>query len=207
MEGRMRRFLALGDSYTIGEGVDPADRWPSQLHASLTASGIEIAEPEVIAQTGWATDQLQAAIKASDPTGPYDLVSLLIGANNQYQGRLLGEYRAQFRKLVDTALKLAGGRPKRLLILSIPDWSVTPFAEGRDRAATSAQLDKFNDVSRKEAAERWARYVDITPASRTYGHLPEYLAPDGLHPSGRMYAEWARLVEPEALKGLGIATG
>jgi lysophospholipase L1-like esterase len=207
MEGRLRRFLALGDSYTIGEGVDPADRWPSQLHASLTASGIEIAEPEVIAQTGWATDDLQAAIKASDPPGPYDLVSLLIGANNQYQGRLLGEYRAQFRKLVDTALKLAGGRPKRLLILSMPDWSVTPFAEGRDRAATAVQLDKFNDVSRKEAAERWARYVDITTVSRKYGHLPEYLAADGLHPSGRMYAEWARLVEPEALKGLGIATG
>jgi lysophospholipase L1-like esterase len=207
MEGRVRRFLALGDSYTIGEGVDPADRWPSQLHASLTASGIEIAEPELIAQTGWATDELQAAIKSIDPKGPYDLVSLLIGVNNQFRGRLLGEYRAQFRKLVDTALKLAGGRPKRLLILSIPDWSVTPFAEDRDRAATATQLDKFNDVSRKEAAERWARYIDVTTVSRKYGHLPEYLALDGLHPSGRMYAEWARLVEPEALKGLGIATG
>jgi lysophospholipase L1-like esterase len=207
MEGRVRRFLALGDSYTIGEGVDPADRWPSRLHASLTTSGIEIGEPEIIAQTGWATDELQAAIKAADPTGPYDLVSLLIGVNNQFRGRLLGEFRAQFRKLVDTALKLAGGRPKRLLILSIPDWSVTPFAEDRDRAATAAQLDKFNDVCRKEAAERWARYVDITAVSRKYGHLPEYLTSDGLHPSGRMYAEWARLVEPEALKGLGIATG
>lgn len=206
MEGRMRRFLALGDSYTIGEGVDPADRWPSQLHASFTASGIEIAEPEIIAQTGWATDDLLAAIKAQDPTGPYDLVSLLIGVNNQYQGRLLGEYRAQFRKLVDAALKLAGGRPKRLLILSIPDWGVTPYAEGRDRAMIATQVDKFNDVSRKEAAERWARYVDITGVSRKHGALPEYLAGDGLHPSGRMYAEWARLVEPEALKGIGIAT-
>ena len=207
MEGRMRRFLALGDSYTIGEGVDPDDRWPSLLHASLTASGIEIAEPQIIAETGWTTDELQAAIKAADPRGPYDLVSLLIGVNNQYRGRLLGEYRAQFRKLVDTALKLAGGRPKRVLILSIPDWSVTPFAEGRDRTAIATQVDRFNDVSRKEAAERWARYVDVTTVSRKHGHLPEYLTTDGLHPSARMYAEWARLVEPEALKGLGIATG
>lgn len=202
----MRRFLALGDSYTIGEGVAPADRWPSQLVASLTASGIEIAEPEIIAQTGWTTDELQAAIKAAAPAGPYELVSLLIGVNNQYRGRLLGEYRAQFVKLLESAIRLAG-KPKRVLVLSIPDWSVTPFAEGRDRTAIAAQIDRFNEVNRKETAERWARYVDVSPVSRKFGHLPEFLASDGLHPSRRMYAEWARLTEPAALKALGIATG
>lgn len=202
----MRRFLALGDSYTIGEGVAPAERWPAQLVASLTASGIEIEEPEIIARTGWTTDELQSAIKAAAPTGPYELVSLLIGVNNQFRGRLLGEYRAQFVKLLESAIRLAG-KPKRVLVLSIPDWSVTPFAEGRDRAAIAAQIDRFNDVNRKETAERWAGYVDVTPASRKFGHLPEFLGADGLHPSGRMYAEWARLVEPAALRALGIATG
>lgn len=202
----MRRFLALGDSYTIGEAVAPTESWPAQLVASLTASGIEIAEPEIIARTGWTTDELQAAIKAAAPAGPYELVSLLIGVNNQYRGRLLGEYRAQFVKLLESAIRLAG-KPKRVLVLSIPDWSVTPYAEGRDRAAIAAQIDRFNEVNRKETAERWARYVDVTPASRKFGHLPEFLAADGLHPSGRMYAEWARLAEPAALKALGIATG
>jgi len=202
----MRRFLALGDSYTVGEGVAPAESWPAQLVASLTASGIEMEEPEIIARTGWTTDELQAAIKAAAPKGPYELVSLLIGVNNQYRGRLLGEYRAQFVKLLESAIRLAG-KPKRVIVLSIPDWSVTPFAEGRDRAAIAAQIDRFNDVNRKETSERWARYVDVTPVSRKVGHLPEFLASDGLHPSRRMYAEWARLVQPEALKALGIATG
>ena len=202
----MRRFLALGDSYTIGEGVRPAERWPAQLVASLTASGIEMEEPEIIAHTGWTTDELQAAIKAAAPTGPYELVSLLIGVNNQYRGRLLGEYRAQFVKLLESAIRLAG-KPKRVLVLSIPDWSVTPFAEGRDRGAIAAQIDRFNDVNRKETAERWAGYVDVTPVSRKFSHLPEFLTSDGLHPSGRMYAEWARLVGPAALRALGIATG
>ena len=202
----MRRFLALGDSYTIGEGVAPAESWPSQLVASLTASGIEIGEPEIIARTGWTTDELQAGIKAAAPAGPCELVSLLIGVNNQYRGRLLGEYRAQFVKLLETAIRLAG-KPKRVLVLSIPDWSVTPFAEGRDRGAIAAQIDRFNEVNRRETAERWARYLDVTTVSRKYGHLPEFLAADGLHPSRRMYAEWARLAEPEALRALGIATG
>ena len=202
----MRRFLALGDSYTIGEGVAPADSWPAQLVASLSASGIEIGEPEIIARTGWTTDELQAGIKAAAPAGPCELVSLLIGVNNQYRGRLLGEYRAQFVKLLETAIRLAG-KPKRVLVLSIPDWSVTPFAEGRDRAAIAAQIDRFNEVSRRETGERWARYLDVTTVSRKYGHLPEFLAADGLHPSRRMYAEWARLAEPEALRALGIATG
>ena len=202
----MRRFLALGDSYTIGEGVAPADSWPAQLVASLSASGIEIAEPEIIARTGWTTDELQAGIKAAAPAGPCELVSLLIGVNNQYRGRLLGEYRAQFVKLLETAIRLAG-KPKRVLVLSIPDWSVTPFAEGRDRGAIAAQIDRFNEVNRRETAERWARYLDVTAVSRKYGHLPEFLAADGLHPSRRMYAEWARLAEPEALRALGIATG
>ena len=201
----MRRFLALGDSYTIGEGVAPADRWPAKLQASLADAGIELAPPEIIATTGWTTGELLAGIAAAAPAGPFELVSLLIGVNNQYRGGLLGEYRAEFRKLLDRAITLAGGRARRVLVLSIPDWSVTPFAAGRDRDAVAAQLDRFNDVARRETAERRAAWVDVTPVSRRQGHLPEYLAADGLHPSARMYGEWVRLVEPAALAALGIA--
>jgi lysophospholipase L1-like esterase len=201
----MRRFLALGDSYTIGEGVAPAESWPTRLQASLAASGIELAPPEIVATTGWTTGELLTGIAAAAPAGPFELVSLLIGVNNQYRGGLLGEYRAEFRKLLERAIAFAGGRSRRVLVLAIPDWSVTPFAEGRDQGAIAAQIDRFNDVARREAAERRAAWVDVAPVSRRLGHLAEYLVADGLHPSGRMYAEWARLAEPAALAALGIA--
>ena len=203
----MRRFLALGDSYTIGEGVGPAERWPALLRARLVANGIEMDEPLVVARTGWTTDELEAGIKAAAPSGTFDLVSLLIGVNNQYRSRLLGEYRSQVSRLLDRAVGFAGGRPKRVIALSIPDWGVTPFAEGRDRQAIAEQLDRFNRVNLEQAKDRRVRYVDITPISRRHGADSLYLAADGLHPSARMYAEWARLVEPVALKALGIATG
>ena len=162
----MKRFLALGDSYTIGEAVDPAERWPERVAAMLRARGSEIADPEIIALTGWTTDELAAGIAAAAPRGPYDVVSLLIGVNNQYRGRRAEEYRAEFRSLLAAAIAFAGGRARRVVVLSIPDWGVTPLAEGRDRAAIGAEIDRFNAIGREEAERGGARFVDITPASR-----------------------------------------
>ena len=139
--GRAVRYLALGDSYTIGEGVAPEGRWPEQLVARLRSKGVSIREPEIIAQTGWTTDELSAAITARNPHGPYALVSLLIGVNNQYRGRSVQEYRTQFLSLLHAAISLAGRDTGRVIVLSIPDWGVTPFAEGRDRAAIAAAID------------------------------------------------------------------
>jgi lysophospholipase L1-like esterase len=200
----MRRFLALGDSYTIGEGVAAGESWPAQLRASLLSQEIELEEPEIIAETGWTTGELSAAVKRAKPSSDHAVVTLLIGVNNQYRGGLLGEYRAEFAKLLDQAIKFAGGVPKHVIVMSIPDWGVTPFAEGRDRAGIAAHIDRFNAVNLAETKLRYARYVDVTALSRRRGAAPEYLVADGLHPSALAYAEWARAVEPDALKALGI---
>ncbi len=197
------RFLALGDSYTIGEGVDAAERWPAQLAARLREHGLPVDDPQIIARTGWTTDELAAAIDRADPSGPYDLVTLLIGVNNQYRGRSLDEYRAQFTDLLQRATAFAGGRPDRVIVVSIPDWSLTPFAAGRDRTQIARELAAFNRVNAEAAALNGARYVDVTPHSRTAADDGGLLAGDGLHPSGRMYAEWARLALPAACAALG----
>ncbi|WP_349263995.1 SGNH/GDSL hydrolase family protein [Longimicrobium sp.] len=196
------KFLALGDSYTIGEGVAAADRWPVQLAALLREQGQDFAEPQIIARTGWTTDELSDAIDAADPRGPYDLVSLLIGVNNQYRGRGTEEYRAEFAGLLQRAIGFAGGDASRVIVLSIPDWGATPFAEGRSRANIAAEIDVFNAINRQETERLGARYVDITPQSRTAGSNPAFLAPDGLHYSGLTYAEWARLALPAALEAV-----
>ena len=197
------RFLALGDSYTIGEGVDEAERWPVQLAALLRERGMDVADPQIIARTGWTTDELSAAIDAADPQGPYALVSLLIGVNNQYRGRSADEYRGQFADLLRRAIGFAGGDASRVIVLSIPDWGVTSFAAGRDRARITAEIDAFNAINREETERAGARYVDITPQSRAAGADPAFLVSDGLHPSGRAYAEWARLALPAATEALG----
>lgn len=198
------RFLALGDSYTIGEAVAPAERWPVQLAARLRERGQPIADPQIIARTGWTTDELDAAIDAAEPQGPYQLVALLIGVNNQYRGRPAGEYRGQFRALLARAIGFAGGRPEHVLVLAIPDWGVTPFAEGRDRARIAAELDAFNAINRAEADQAGARYVDTTAVSRMAAGDATLTAGDGLHPSGRLYAAWAELALPEAIAALGL---
>lgn len=191
----MHSFLALGDSYTIGEAVDPADRWTSHLVRRLRAEGIALRDPVIVAKTGWTTDELDAAIDAAGLEGPFDLVSLLIGVNNQYRGRPVEEYHDQFAALLDRAAAFAGGNPRRVVVLSIPDWGVTPFAakEGRDPIVVAREIDAFNAVSFRIATERRARYVDVTHVSRRAAHEPGLLASDGLHPSGRMYDEWAWL--------------
>ncbi len=193
-------FLALGDSYTIGEGVEADGRWPVQLARALRGEGVALAEPRIIATTGWTTDELSAAIDAADPPCDFALVSLLIGVNNQYRGRPLDEYRAQFEALLARATGLAGGRNRRVLVLSIPDWGVTPFAaaSGRDLAAIARELDAFNAAAQALCAGRGVAFVDIAPVSRARGAEPAMLAGDGLHPSAAMYAQWARLALPQA---------
>jgi lysophospholipase L1-like esterase len=201
------RFLALGDSYTIGEAVDEAGRWPVQLAARLRARGVQIAAPEIIARTGWSTDELAAAIDAAEPPprGPYDLVSLLIGVNNQYRRRGVEEYAREFDALLARAVVFAGGDAGRVLVLSIPDWSATPFADGddRDRRTIALAIDAFNAVNHGAARRAGARYVDVTGVSRRAETDPALTAQDGLHPSALQYAEWADLALPAALRALG----
>jgi lysophospholipase L1-like esterase len=194
------RYLALGDSYTIGEAIDEAGRWPMQLAKALRAEGIPVADPRIIATTGWTTDELDAAITAQEPLGEHDFVSLLIGVNNQYRGRSVEEYRVQFAALLWRAIGFAGNRPERVLALSIPDWGVTPFAqqENRDRDQIARQLDAYNLAAREACLQRGAAFVDITGVSRARGSEAAMLADDGLHPSAAMYAEWTKLAFPVA---------
>jgi lysophospholipase L1-like esterase len=190
-------FLALGDSYTIGESVAAADRFPSQLARLLPAQ-----DPVIVARTGWTTDELDKAIDAAQPRGPFDLVTLLIGVNNQYRGRSSEEYRTQFDALLKRAVAFAGGRASRVIVVSIPDWGVTPFAAGRDAKAIAADIDRFNAINRREAEAAGAHYVDITPISRRAASDPSLIAPDGLHPSARMYKEWVDVILPVARDAL-----
>ena len=186
-----KRYLALGDSYTIGESVPESERFPVQLARELGLS-----EPAIIAKTGWTTDELGNALDAVRLAGPFDLVTLLIGVNNQYRGRDVEQYRGEFAELLQRAIGFAGGDAKKVIVVSIPDWGVTPFAEGRDRAKIAAEIDRYNAVNREEANRAGARYVDITPISRSGD--PALVAGDGLHPSGKQYGEWVKVILPEA---------
>jgi lysophospholipase L1-like esterase len=201
------RYLALGDSYTIGEGIDPAGRWPVQLAALLRRHGLapgDAGEPEIVARTGWTAAELSAGIDAAAPRGPFALVSLLIGVNDQYRGGRPEDYRPAFAALLRRAIAFAGGEPGRVIVLSIPDWSVTSFAiaSGRDLPRVAREIRQFNQVNREEAGRAGARWVDITAASEKALGDSAQLAPDGLHPSAAMYAEWARLALPAATAAL-----
>ncbi|HJW47771.1 MAG TPA: SGNH/GDSL hydrolase family protein [Lysobacter sp.] len=191
-------YLALGDSYTIGEAVAEADRWPMQLARLLRAESVALADPRIVATTGWTTDELEWGIDAAEPLGTFDLVSLLIGVNNQYRDRSAVAYRSEFHTLLLRAIKFAGGRADRVLVLSIPDWGVTPFARGdkRDAATIGSEIDAFNTEAQKMCAKEGVAYVDITPASRQHG--AEMLAADGLHPSAAMYTLWTQAALPVA---------
>jgi lysophospholipase L1-like esterase len=202
-DDRLTRYLALGDSYTIGESVDPAERWPVQLAARLRERGLILDSPRIIAATGWTTDELSRAIAQTPPPGLFDLVTLLIGVNNQYRGRSEEEYRLQFQALLQRAIAYASNEPAHAVVLSIPDWSVTPFASalGADHsslARIAAQIDRFNTINRAETERLGAQYLDITPISREAAADRSLLATDGLHPSGKMYAAWVKLIEPVA---------
>jgi lysophospholipase L1-like esterase len=192
------RFLALGDSYTIGEGVPVSERWPVQLVQRLREEGVAITEPQIVARTGWTTLNLSSGIRDMERREPYSLVTLLIGVNNQYGGLAVEEYLAEFHGLLQRAVVLAGKEPSHVIVLSIPDWSVTPFAGARDRSRIAAEIDLFNSTNREVAARFGVRYVDITPISREAETDLGLLASDRLHPSGEMYELWVELILPEA---------
>ncbi|MEP6633993.1 MAG: SGNH/GDSL hydrolase family protein [Luteimonas sp.] len=210
-------YLALGDSYTIGEGLQPSERWPMQLAHALrsgrmddahvdkpaaTAPSVALDDPRIIATTGWTTDELSSAIDAAQPLGTYGFVSLAIGVNNQYRGRGVDEYAEQFVVLLDRAIGFAGGRADRVIVLSIPDWGATRFGaeSGRDVAKIAHEIDAFNAVARERCAARGVAFVDVAPVSRAHGGEARMLAGDGLHPSAAMYGEWTRLALPVARK-------
>jgi lysophospholipase L1-like esterase len=194
----VRRFLALGDSYTIGEGVSPGERWPEHLCAMLRARQVELADPEILARTAWTTDELWEAIAAADPRGPFDLVSLLAGVNDQYRGRPVTSFATEFIPLLRRAIGLAGRKAARVVVLSIPDWGYTPFAEGRDRDLITREIGAYNAAAREVVEKSRAKWIDITEESRAMRHDATLVATDGLHPSGAMYRRWAELVLPTA---------
>lgn len=198
--------LALGDSYTIGEGVAAAERWPLQLASRLRREGIGCSDPRIVATTGWTTGELATAMDAETFAPRYALVTLLIGVNDQYRGRPLDEYREQFQTLLQRAIGLADGDAARVIVVSIPDWGVTPFAarEGRDPARIAREIDAFNAAARAEAEAAGARWADVTSLSRA-PDLRNELVADGLHPSGKQYARWATAILPVVRAALKAA--
>lgn len=193
-------YLALGDSYTIGEGVPESGRWPVQLAAALRAEGIALADPRIIATTGWTTDELAWGIDGAHPLGEWDFVTLLIGVNNQYRGRSAVDYRGEFDMLLRRAIGFARGRADRVLVLSIPDWGVTPFVKTTkaEPAQIAVELDAFNAAAQVVCEAHGVAFVDITPVSRERGGEVDMLAGDGLHPSAAMYTLWTALALPVA---------
>lgn len=188
-------YLALGDSYTIGEAVATNERWPAELVRRLRCAGVTIEDPCIVATTGWTTDELAQAMDAAALTPAYDLVTLQIGVNNQYRGRATLEYREQFAALMDRAIALAGGHAAHVIVVSIPDWGVTRFAreQGGESSSIAAELDAYNAIARDESRRSGAAFVDITGISRAH---PDLVADDGLHPSAAQYAAWVDAIEP-----------
>ncbi len=191
-------MLCLGDSYTIGESVTEQERFPMQAVELLKKAGINFDKPTIIAKTGWTTDELAAAIKEANYTARSDneFVTLLIGVNNQYRDRDAEQYRKEFIELLQTALHFASGKGNHVFVISIPDWGATPFAanDRRSREEIGKAIDIFNSINKQESVKANVNYIDITPISRQLKEHPDYVAGDGLHPSGKMYAEWAKLL-------------
>ncbi len=191
-------YLALGDSYTIGEGAGAADRWPVQLADLARQQGLNVQAPDLIARTGWTTAELQTAIAAANKPATYGLVSLLIGVNNQYRGQGLAQYRDEFRALLRTATTLAGGRPGRVFVLSIPDWGQSPFGQRQNQSASriGAEIDQFNAAARAECVLAGVAFVDITPLTRAAAGDSRQFTADGLHYTGPQMRQWAMLALP-----------
>ncbi|HKI53462.1 MAG TPA: SGNH/GDSL hydrolase family protein [Anaerolineales bacterium] len=200
------RYLALGDSYTIGEKVASRNRWPIQLSELLRNEGID-PDVTIIARTGWTVQELWEGIQANPPEGMYDMVSLLIGVNDQYRGYPVDGYREDFRFMLNKAIEYAGGDPKRVGVLSIPDWGFTPFAAVQDTEPISLQIDEFNAINLEETQNAGAYYVDVTIISRMGLDDFELITGDRLHPSGKMYAMWAEKTLPIALEILSEQKG
>jgi lysophospholipase L1-like esterase len=195
-------FLALGDSYTIGESVPVYESFPYQTVQLLRKKGIAFHAPDIVAKTGWTTDELEAGIKRTQLHPVYDFVSLLIGVNNQYRGRSAEEYAKEFEALLKKAIVFSGNKPGHVFVLSIPDWGATPFAEGRDRKKIAAEIDAFNSVNKSIADKYRVNYIDITPGTREAAQDESLLAADKLHPSGKDYARWAEKLSEHIIKAI-----
>ncbi len=187
----MYTYLALGDSYTIGEQVPMHDNFPHQAVKLLRGQHIDVADPVIIATTGWTTDELAASIREHNIRETFSFVTLLIGVNNQYRGRSIENYREEFLALLNQAIAYAGNKPARVIVLSIPDWGVTPFAEGRDRQKIAKEIDEYNAACKEIALAHKCQYIEITESTRRNGPNPEYIVEDKLHPSSKEYAVWA----------------
>jgi lysophospholipase L1-like esterase len=191
------RLLCLGDSYTIGESVSSGENFPNQAVQLLRAGGYEFDSPEIVAKTGWTTDELQKAISNHSFKDSYDFVTLLIGVNNQYRGRTIEDYKPQFEFLLKQAIQFANGKPGHVIVLSIPDWGVTPFAKANDQRRQQQianEIDSFNRANKEIAETCKVNYIDITPGTREAAGNLGLIASDGLHPSGKEYAKWAEKI-------------
>ena len=199
----MQTYLALGDSYTIGEQVPLAENFPSQTVDLVNASSaLSIAAPKIIAVTGWTTDELAAAIEAENIRDSFEIVSLLIGVNNQYRGRTVTNYKEEFTELLHKAIEFAGGKSNRVFVLSIPDWGVTPFAEGKDRQDIAYKIDEYNAAKKAITLGKGCHYIDITQSTRAHGTDETYLTPDKLHYSAKAYKIWAEALAALIVKEL-----
>jgi lysophospholipase L1-like esterase len=195
-------YLALGDSYTIGEAVLLTQSFPYQTVHLLRKNGHLFSAPEIIAKTGWTTDELEEGIKKQVLLSKYDFVSLLIGVNNQYRGRDAMVYKLEFEELLKKAIAFANNKPAHVVVVSIPDYSVTPFAGQKNPEEISRQVDVFNTISRAVSAQYKTQYVDITPGSRAAKDDAGLIAEDGLHPSAKEYKNWAHKVSETILQQL-----
>ena len=193
-----KTYLALGDSYTIGEAVAMHENFPHQLVKNLADQDIFFETPLIVAQTGWTTAELMDAINQKAIKPPFDLVTLLIGVNNQYRGLDMNEYEKHFEELLNQAIVFAGGNKNHVIVISIPDWGVTPFAADRDRNTISKEIDAFNLINKKISVNHLVHYADITPGSRLANADNSLLASDGLHPSAKEYRRWTSLILPIA---------
>lgn len=191
-------YLALGDSYTIGELVTAGENFPNQVCSILNQHGYSMSPPRIIATTGWTTGELKLGIKAANAEAPllktYDFVSLLIGVNNQYRGYLQKEYSIDFESLLKDALKFAANNKNRIVVLSIPDWGVTPFAKDRNRKLISNEIDDYNKINETITQKMGIQYIYITDWTREAATDLSLLTTDGLHPSGKEYKRWAEKV-------------
>ena len=191
-------YLALGDSYTIGQSVPPPDNFPNQVASMMKNDTANFQSVRIIAKTGWTTDELETGIITANTTDPlrssYDFVSLLIGVNNQYRGRSVTNYKPEFEELLKKAIHFAGNKADHVVVVSIPDWGVTPFATGRDRAQIATEIDAYNAANKEIALRYNVHYIDITPWTREAATDNSLLAADGLHPSGKEYRRWAEKI-------------
>jgi hypothetical protein len=199
---KQRNFLALGDSYTIGESVPIYESFPYQTVQLLREKGMSVHAAEIIAKTGWTTDELMAGIEKTTFSQSYDIVSLLIGVNNQFRGKDPSAYEQEFEKLLNKAIAFAGGNKQHVFVLSIPDWGATPFAASRDRVKIGKEIDLFNAINKKMTDAAGIAYVSITEGSREATSNPLLVAKDGLHPSGIEYGKWAKKLAEAILQSI-----